>query len=55
MKRAFATQKAVPRKKAKVQVPEYHLAAQQQTAAGEVVWPAPQDEIDAARAFIREW
>ena len=42
-------------KKARIEVPEYHLAKSVQTESGEVVWPAPQDKIDAARSFILEW
>ena len=42
-------------KKSRVEVPEYHLAKSVKTESGEVVWPAPQDKIDAARSFILEW
>jgi hypothetical protein len=55
MKRAFATKKSEPRKKARVELPEYHLTPSRTTSLGEIIWPAPQEQISAARDFIREW
>jgi len=42
-------------KKRRVEVPEYHLTASVRSEAGEIIWPAPADQIDRARGFILEW
>ncbi|KAF2203021.1 DHH phosphoesterase [Delitschia confertaspora ATCC 74209] len=41
-------------KKHKITIPEYHLAESRRDESGEIVWPAPKEQIQAARAFIRE-
>ncbi|TDZ54029.1 hypothetical protein CTRI78_v006575 [Colletotrichum trifolii] len=41
-------------KKPKPAVPEYHLTPSVRDGDGEIIWPAPQTKIDAARDFIRE-
>ncbi|KAK2056916.1 DHH family protein [Colletotrichum caudatum] len=41
-------------KKLKPAVPEYHLTPSVRGKDGGIVWPAPDDKMDAARAFIRE-
>ncbi|KAF6824578.1 single-stranded-dna-specific exonuclease [Colletotrichum plurivorum] len=41
-------------KKPRPAVPEYHLTPSIRDTDGGIVWPAPQDKIDAARGFIRE-
>jgi hypothetical protein len=46
--------KAVP-KKPRPQVPDYCDVALKHDTHGEPIWPAPQDAMEAARAFIREW
>jgi len=42
-------------KKAKVVVPEYHLTPSRQDESGEEVWPARKEQIERARALIKEW
>ncbi|KAI0133019.1 DHH family protein [Xylariales sp. AK1849] len=47
--------KATPKaKKRRAEVPEYHLAPSLRDDSGEVVWPAPREQIDRARSFILE-
>ncbi|KAL0942062.1 single-stranded-dna-specific exonuclease [Colletotrichum truncatum] len=41
-------------KKPRPAVPEYHLTFSVKGEDGTIVWPAPQDKMDAARNFIRE-
>ncbi|KAK1986930.1 DHH family protein [Colletotrichum cereale] len=41
-------------KKPKPAVPEYHLTPSVRGEDGGIVWPAPDDKMEAARAFIRE-
>ncbi|KAJ0166301.1 hypothetical protein CTA2_7834 [Colletotrichum tanaceti] len=58
MKRA-ATTANLPKggklvKKPKPSVPEYHLAPSVRDGDGGIVWPAPDEKMEAARAFIRE-
>lgn len=36
-------------------VPEYHSTPSRKDSNGEVIWPAPQNQIEVARDFIREW
>lgn len=56
MKRAAASpSKAQKAKKPRVVVPEYHLTPSVKTESGEIVWPAPADQIEHAREFILEW
>lgn len=42
-------------KKPKPSVPEYHLTPSVRDEDGAIVWPAPDEKMEAARAFIREW
>ncbi|KAF2264307.1 DHH phosphoesterase [Lojkania enalia] len=41
-------------KKPKILIPEYHLALQRCDKSGEVVWPAPKEQIELSRARILE-
>lgn len=41
-------------KKAKVEIPEYHLAPSRRDSAGEIIWPAPLPQINRARDIITE-
>ncbi|KAF2855105.1 DHH phosphoesterase [Plenodomus tracheiphilus IPT5] len=41
-------------KKAKVTVPQYHLTPSRHDASGETIWPARKEQIDRARAIIKE-
>ncbi|OBR09636.1 DHH family protein [Colletotrichum higginsianum IMI 349063] len=41
-------------KKPKPSVPEYHLTPSVRDEGGAIVWPAPDEKMEAARAFIRE-
>ena len=61
MKRATTVAAAHPVKRARttkapaVKVPEYHLTASRRDEDGSIIWPAPKDNMNAARTFIREW
>ncbi|KAF4450445.1 dhh family protein [Fusarium austroafricanum] len=35
-------------------VPEYYLTPSRRDSDGEIIWPAPKDQIEAARNFIRD-
>ncbi|KAI8953629.1 DHH family protein [Xylaria longipes] len=41
-------------KRPRPQVPEYHLTPSLRDESGEAIWPAPKDQIEKARLFIRE-
>ncbi|KXH40802.1 DHH family protein [Colletotrichum simmondsii] len=41
-------------KKSRPVVPEYHLTPSVRDDHGEIVWPAPESKMEAARSFIRE-
>jgi hypothetical protein len=34
---------------------DYHLARPQRDRCGKIIWPAPKDQIQEAKDFIREW
>lgn len=54
MKRAASSATSpVKVKKAKVEVPEYHLAQSIKGEDGEIIWPAPKEQIEEAREIIR--
>jgi ATPase subunit of ABC transporter with duplicated ATPase domains len=36
-------------------LPEYHETPSRRDKDGEIIWPAPKDQMEAARNFIREW
>lgn len=36
-------------------LPEYHETPSKRDKDGEIIWPAPKDQMEAARNFIREW
>lgn len=42
-------------KKAKYDIPEYHLAPSRRDGSGEIIWPAPKQQIEEARDFILKW
>lgn len=42
-------------KKRRIELPEYHATPSIRTDSGEIVWPAPEDQIEAARNMILEW
>ncbi len=42
-------------KKARVEVPEYHLTPSVLEEDGSLQWPAPKHQIVRAREIIREW
>jgi hypothetical protein len=42
-------------KKAKINVPEYHLTPSRQDEFGESIWPARGEQIERARDIIKEW
>ncbi|CAH0031105.1 unnamed protein product [Clonostachys rhizophaga] len=41
-----------PRTTAPSQVPDYHLTKQSRDDKGQIIWPAPEDKMEAARSFI---
>jgi hypothetical protein len=41
--------------KARPKVPDYCDAEPRRDDGGEIVWPAPEADIEQARAFITEW
>lgn len=44
-----------PAKKARPQVPEYHLTPSVKDEDGDIQWPAPKVQIERAREIILEW
>jgi hypothetical protein len=54
MKRKSTAATSKP-KKARVEVPDYHLTPQRQDNQGSTTWPAPFTEIRAAKEFILDW
>lgn len=55
LKRKAGAVAATKSKKPKISVPEYHLTPSRQDESGSIVWPAPEDQIERARAMIQEW
>ncbi|KAJ6439383.1 putative dhh family protein [Purpureocillium lavendulum] len=57
MKRAASSSAGAPPrgKKARPQVPDYHLTPSRRTDKGDTIWPAPEGQIERARQFIIEW
>ncbi|KAJ3956061.1 hypothetical protein N0V92_007389 [Colletotrichum tropicale] len=51
---ASLTSGAKSTKKPPPAVPEYHLTPSVRNEDGTIVWPAPEDRMEAARSFIRE-
>jgi len=52
----FSPEKKVAKaKKAKIEVPEYHLAPSARDERGEIIWPAPASQIERARIFMLQW
>ncbi|KAK3935456.1 hypothetical protein QBC46DRAFT_323358 [Diplogelasinospora grovesii] len=41
-------------KKPRPTIPEYHLTPSTRDASGEIIWPAPKDQMESARQFILE-
>lgn len=55
MKRKGSPTKAqTPSKRARIEVPEYHLATQIKEEDGSIQWPAPREQMDKAREMIRD-
>ncbi|KAI1876769.1 uncharacterized protein JN550_000841 [Neoarthrinium moseri] len=55
MKRGAPSNPKTPKaKKARAEVPEYHLTPSVRDEHGTAIWPAPEDAITKARDFIRE-
>ena len=55
MKRSAPKAGTPKAKRPRPEVPEYHLSPSVRTLDGEIVWPAPSDQIEKARNFILEW
>jgi hypothetical protein len=54
-RKAESTQTTPKPKKPKITIPEYHLTPSRRDESGEIVWPAPKEQIERAREIIREW
>ena len=54
-KEAPSNAKGPKAKKQRPHVPDYHLTPTVKDEHGEAIWPAPKDEMKAARDFILEW
>jgi len=55
MKRSAPASKAAREaKKPRPEVPEYHLAPTVRDPEGNIIWPAPAEQIQTARSFIKE-
>ncbi|KAK7735515.1 hypothetical protein SLS53_007428 [Cytospora paraplurivora] len=55
MKRASTSTSSPSKpKKPRVELPEYHTTPSLRTESGRIIWPAPEDQIEAAKAFILE-
>ena len=48
------TKTQTPSKRAKVEIPEYHLTPQVREADGSIQWPAPRAQMERAREMISE-
>lgn len=56
MKRKQPPSKVQPAaKKARPEVPEYHLTPSLKDESGEIIWPAPKEQMQRARETILEW
>jgi hypothetical protein len=56
MKRARADTKASPNgKRARIDIPDYHLTESVLDENGDAIWPAPKIQMEQARALITEW
>ncbi|KAK5017629.1 hypothetical protein BJ546DRAFT_837308 [Cryomyces antarcticus] len=53
-RKAPPSKTALAAKKARPEVPDYHLTPSTRDEAGEIVWPAPKDQMGTARDFILE-
>ena len=42
-------------KKAKIEIPDYHLTPSMRDEDGAIVWPARKSQIERARDIIKEW
>ena len=42
-------------KRPRVELPEYHATPSVKTESGDIIWPAPEDQLEAARSFILDW
>ena len=54
MKRASTTSQASPKKKKRIELPEYHATPSKLDAHGGRIWPAPKEQLEFAKAFIIE-
>ncbi|KAF2744321.1 DHH phosphoesterase [Sporormia fimetaria CBS 119925] len=52
LKRRSSEQTSKESKRAKIEVPEYHLAPQRKDSHGEIIWPARTSQIEQARDII---
>ncbi len=53
MKRKADSNKETPVKRPKVE--DYCSIQSRRDSRGDIIWPAPKEQIRAARAFIKEW
>lgn len=55
MKRAATSSSSGKSKKTRIEVPEYHLTPSVRDEQGQIQWPAPRQQLEAAKTFILEW
>lgn len=56
MKRSAASSAGQTKpKKPRLELSEYHATPSLKTESGNIIWPAPEDQIESAREFILEW
>jgi len=56
MKRAASSSAGAPKaKKPREEEPAYHATPSVKDEKGEIIWPAPKDDMENARRIIREW
>jgi hypothetical protein len=56
MKRKALSSSPPPKsKKIREKLPEYCAVETRKAGDGSIVWPAPEQAIEAARAFLRKW
>jgi len=55
LKRKAGPTAATKSKKPKISVPEYHVTPSRKDESGEIVWPAPENQIEHARETIKKW
>lgn len=56
MKRTLHSSPKLPTtKKRRIDIPDYHLTPSSHDEKGDIIWPAPAEQIQSARDYILEW